>query len=197
MINFAIDLILKLRNTIMGGICCPERTDLHSTSEPPLDHKSALYATEEDVKQDEEAIKDLRLKMAGGMGSMFAQINKQKKDEKTLNDLLNRVKIRKQVNLFKKRLKEDILAGRWTVRKPIEDLPLGVLGTFEDLNDEVGAAYYSQFTQEVLEYSLSVVDGNAMFGDYTDLQDDWFNLYLHSIAHSLELVEYCRDCDEE
>lgn len=37
----------------MGAICCPERTETHSTSEPPLDHKSSFYTPEEeDIKEE-------------------------------------------------------------------------------------------------------------------------------------------------
>lgn len=76
----------------MGGLCCPERTDLNS--ETPTDHKSTIYAEEEEI------------------------------------------------------------------RRSIMHLPEGIYGSYEDLDDE------------------------------------WFQNYLKSIRHALELLEYWRESDE-
>ena len=118
----------------MGGICCPIRIDDNQNKGTPGDHKS--IPEEVDIEQDNT---DMKLKLAGRMTDMFAKINERKR----------------QVELFKQRFKDDILNGKYTVQKPIENLPCGVLGTFEDLNDDIGSAYFSKFTQELLEYSFT------------------------------------------
>lgn len=80
--------------------------------------------------------------------------------------------------MFKEKFKSDILNGWWTVFRPPQELPSGIQGTWQDLNDDIGNAYLSQFDKEIIEFSFSNDDRYAKYGDYTDLQDEWFDLYL-------------------
>lgn len=152
----------------MGGMCCPSRIEDATSKGPPIDHKRP----QEEIEQDEEELDTIKLKIAGGMSDMFYKINKR----------------RKQVDLFNQKFREDILNGKWTVLMPIESIPCGIVGKETDLDDDIGKAYFSRFSQEVMEYCFDAEDGGALRSSQKDLHDEIGLAYYSRFTK--ELLEY-------